>query len=74
MITLISIYLTVGLIIAFLVDMAYLRRDAGNEYFQDITGEMTWGVRILTIVLWPAVLGIAIVLFAKEKRGKNNGD
>lgn len=74
MVTLISIYITFGLVIGLIVDSAYIRRDNGDTQFNNLTGQMTWGMRIITISLWPLVLVTAIVLFAKERRGKNDGD
>jgi len=73
-VTIISIYLAVGLVIAFLVDIAYMQRDRGVEHFSDITGDMTIGTRIITIMLWPIVLAFAIVALIKEQKRRGNGD
>lgn len=74
MMTLISIYIAFGLVIGLLVDSAYIRRDNGDTHFNNLTGHMTWGIRIITITLWPVVLVTAILIIAKEKRGKNDGN
>jgi len=73
-VTIISIYLAIGLAIAFLVDIAYIQRDKGVEHFKDITGDMTMGGRIITILLWPVVLVIAITALIKEQTRRGDGD
>jgi hypothetical protein len=72
-VTIISFYIAIGLLISFLVDMAYMQRDRGHAHFKDLAGEVKMPERIIVILLWPIVLSFAVIGIIKEQKGRKNG-
>jgi len=72
-VTIISFYIAIGLLISFLVDMAYMQRDRGHVHFKDLAGQFKMPERIIVILLWPIVLSFAVVGVIKEQIGRKNG-
>lgn len=64
------IYGLFGLFIATLVELGYDRRRNGDPGFQFAGADINWRGRILTIVLWPIVVIMAIVIGIRESRDK----
>lgn len=65
-----SVYSLFGLFIGTLVELGYDRRRNGDPGFQFIGEDINWRGRILTIVLWPIVVIMAIVIGIRESIDK----
>lgn len=59
-------YITIGVILAWLAEILanYLERHL-KRY--DLTNELTWGIRVMGILLWPVCLIVFLVNYIKTR-------
>ena len=68
-----TIYLMIGLVVSMLVDQAYINKTNGHPDFIELEGSYGWINRIVTTLLWPIVMCVAVVLLIKRNKRNNDG-
>ena len=66
--TLISIYLFIGIAWSALIDMAFMYRDKGHAKYKDLVGSHNNWTRIMVISIWPLFMTLSVIYMIREKK------